>query len=84
MPSFEEPPPYIRQGSLKEAIPEVNKAYNDLKDGIITADEYDKIVLNTIFPYDKVPLPETDEAMSNALTKTQAKLSVDVWVFRIM
>jgi hypothetical protein len=70
-PSFEEPPPYIRQGSLKEAIPEVKKAYDDLKDGLITADEYDKIVLNTIYPYDKVPLPETDDAMFKALRPGQ-------------
>ena len=69
--SFEEPPPYIRQGSLKEPIPKINKAYNDLKDGSITADEYDKIVLNTIFPYDKVPLPETDDAMFKALRPGQ-------------
>lgn len=59
--------------TLRETIPEVQKAYDDLKAGTITSDEYDKIVNNTVYPYENVPLPETDEAMRNALMEKQAE-----------
>lgn len=69
---FAEDAPYIRQPrTLRETIPEVQKAYDDLKAGVITSDEYDKIVNNTVYPYANVPLPETDEAIQNALTSKQ-------------
>lgn len=65
-------PPYMRQPrTLKEPIPEVKKAYEDLKEGVITSDEYDKIVLNTIYPYETVPLPETNDAMFTALAENK-------------
>lgn len=67
-PSYERP-----KGTLKETIPEVQKAYDGLKAGNITSNEYDNIVNNTVYPYESVPIPETNEAMSNALTLAQAK-----------
>ena len=71
---FVPPPPHMRQPrTLRETIPEVQKAYDDLKAGTITSDEYDKIVNNTVYPYENVPLPETDEAMRNALMEKQAE-----------
>ena len=64
--------PFMRQPrTLKETIPEVQKAYDDLKAGTITSDEYDKIVNNTVYPYENIPIPETDDAMFTALTKNQ-------------
>jgi len=69
---FVPPPPHMRQPrTLRETIPEVQKAYDDLKAGTITSDEYDKIVNNTVYPYENIPIPETDDAMFTALTKNQ-------------
>lgn len=66
--------PFMRQPrTLKETIPEVQKAYDDLKAGTITSDEYDKIVNNTVYPYENVPIPETDEAMFTALAEPKRK-----------
>ena len=63
-------PPWERQPrTLKETIPEVQKAYDGLKAGNITADEYDRIVLNTIYPYEKVPDFATNADMIRAFTK---------------
>jgi len=59
------------KGTLRETIPEVQKAYDDLKAGTITSGEYDRIVNNTVYPYESVPTPETNEAMSNALRPGQ-------------
>ena len=65
---------YERQPrTLKETIPEIQKAYDDLKAGTITSNEYDKIVNNTVYAYANVPTPETNKAMRDALTDTQVE-----------
>jgi len=71
---FAKDAPFMRQPrTLRKTIPEVQKAYDDLKAGTITSDEYDKIVNNTVYPYEKVPPPETDEAMFKALAEPKRK-----------
>jgi len=51
--------------------PSVKRGYLAYKSGVITRQEYDEIVLETIKPYTEVPLPETIEQMEKALASNK-------------
>ena len=58
---------------IKDRVPEIQQAKIDLSAGLISRDEYDRIVqeYKPVRIFDSVPRPATDEEMRNALKSNQ-------------
>ena len=61
------------------AIPEVNAAYEKLKAGEISQQDFDTVVLSTVSEYNFVPTPATYDEMFGALDKNKKqKINVEI------